>query len=45
VATLTELGDVHGKPRKSYLFFLTAYDLGIRLTGEGVFTAGKVHQV
>jgi len=44
VVTLTILGDGHGKSGKSYLFFLTARNPGISLTGEGVPTAGKVCQ-
>ncbi len=38
---ITELGNVGREPGKSYLFFLTAFDPGIRLTGEGVNELGK----
>ena len=33
---VSELGDAGGKPGKRYLFFLTAYYPGIRLTGDRV---------
>ena len=33
---ISELGDIGTEPGKSYLFFLTALDLGIRLTGDEV---------
>ena len=38
---ISELGDVGSEPGKSYLFFLTAFDPGIRLTGERVTRLGK----
>lgn len=38
---ISELGDVGSEPGKSYLFFLTAFDLGIRLTGDKVNKLGK----
>lgn len=38
---ISELGDVGSKPGKSYLFFLTALDPGIRLTGDRVNKLGK----
>ncbi len=38
---ISELGDVGNKSRKSYLFFLTAYYLGIRLTGDKVLQLVK----
>ena len=38
---ISELGDVGNKPGKSYLFFLTAFDPGIRLTGDRVNKLGK----
>ena len=38
---ISELGDVGSKPGKSYLFFLTAFDPGIRLTGDRVNRLGK----
>ena len=38
---VSELGDVGGSPGKSYLFFLTAYHPGIRLTGDRVQWLGK----
>ena len=38
---ISELGDVGEKPGKSYLFFLTACDPGIRLTGDRVVELGK----
>ena len=37
----SELDDVCGKPGKSYLFFLTAFYPGIRLTGDRVIQLGK----
>ena len=37
---ISELGDVGREPGKSYLFFLTAFDLGIRLTGDKVIKLG-----
>ena len=38
---ISELGDVGSEPGKSYLFFLTAFDHGIRLTGDRVNRLGK----
>ena len=38
---ISELGDVGQKPGKSYLFFLTVYHPGIRLTGDRVCRLGK----
>ena len=38
---ISELADVGSEPGKSYLFFLTAFDLGIRLTGDKVNQLGK----
>ena len=38
---ISELGDVGSEPGKSYLFFLTAFDPGIRLTGGRVNKLGK----
>ena len=38
---ISELGDVGSEPGKSYLFFLTAFDHGIRLTGDMVNQLGK----
>ena len=38
---ISELGDVGSEPGKSYLFFLTAFDPGIRLTGDRVKELGK----
>ena len=38
---ISELGDVSSEPGKSYLFFLTAFDPGIRLTGDRVNKLGK----
>ena len=38
---ISELGDVGRQPGKSYLFFLTAFDPGIRLTGDRVYRLGK----
>ena len=38
---VSELGDAGGKPGKRYLFFLTAYYPGIRLTGDRVKQLGK----
>ena len=38
---ISELGDVGSEPGKSYLFFLTAIDPGIRLTGDRVNQLGK----
>ena len=38
---ISELGDVGREPGKSYLFFLTAFDPGIRLTGDRVNQLGK----
>ena len=38
---ISELGDVGSEPGKSYLFFLTAFDPGIRLTGDRVNQLGK----
>ena len=38
---ISELGDVGSEPGKSYLFFLTAFDPGIRLTGDRVNRLGK----
>ena len=38
---ISELADVGREPGKSYLFFLTAFDLGIRLTGDRVKQLGK----
>ena len=38
---ISELGDVGSEPGKSYLFFLTAFDPGIRLTGDRVNKLGK----
>ena len=38
---ISELGDVGSEPGKSYLFFLTAFDPGIRLTGDRVKQLGK----
>ena len=38
---ISELGDVGREPGKSYLFFLTAFDPGIRLTGDRVNRLGK----
>ena len=38
---ISELGDISQKPGKSYLFFLTAFDPGIRLTGDRVNKLGK----
>jgi hypothetical protein len=38
---ISELADVGSEPGKSYLFFLTAFDPGIRLTGDGVNKLGK----
>ena len=38
---ISELGDVGSEPGKSYLFFLTAFDPGIRLTGDRVNELGK----
>jgi hypothetical protein len=37
----SELAYVGGKPGKSYLFFLTIPDPGIRLTGDRVKELGK----
>ena len=33
---ISELGDIGRQPGKSYLFFLTIHDPGIRLTGDRV---------
>ena len=38
---INELADVGSEPGKSYLFFLTAFDPGIRLTGDRVNKLGK----
>ena len=38
---ISELGDIGTEPGKSYLFFLTAFDPGIRLTGDRVNRLGK----
>ena len=38
---ISELGDVGSEPGKSYLFFLTTFDPGIRLTGDRVNRLGK----
>ena len=38
---INELADVGSEPGKSYLFFLTAFDPGIRLTGDRVNMLGK----
>ena len=38
---ISELADVGSEPGKSYLFFLTAFDPGIRLTGDRVNKLGK----
>ena len=38
---ISELGDVGSEPGKSYLFFLTAFYPGIRLTGDRVNQLGK----
>jgi len=38
---ISEPGEVSGCPRKSSLFFLTAYYPGISLAGERVILAGK----
>ena len=38
---ISELADVGSEPGKSYLFFLTAFDPGIRLTGDRVNRLGK----
>ena len=38
---ISELGDVGSEPGKSYLFFLTAFDPAIRLTGDRVKQLGK----
>ena len=38
---ISELGDVGSEPGKSYLFFLTAFDPGIGLTGDRVNRLGK----
>ena len=38
---ISELGDVGSEPGKSYLFFLTAFDPGIRLSGDRVNRLGK----
>ena len=38
---ISELADVGSEPGKSYLFFLTAFDPGIRLTGDRVNQLGK----
>ena len=38
---ISELRDVGRQPGKSYLFFLTAFDPGIRLTGDRVIELGK----
>ena len=38
---ICELGDASGFPRKSSLFFLTAYYPGISLPGDGVKVAGR----
>ena len=38
---ISELGDVGSEPGKSYLFFLTAFYPGIRLTGDRVPQLGK----
>ena len=38
---ISELGDVSEERGKSYLFFLTAYYPGIRLTGDRVKRLGK----
>ena len=38
---ISELGDVGSEPGKSYLFYLTAFDPGIRLTGDRVNRLGK----
>ena len=38
---ISELADVGSEPGKSYLFFLTAFDPGIRLTGDRVLWLGK----
>ena len=38
---ISELADVGRQPGKSYLFFLTAFDPGIRLTGDRVSWLGK----
>ena len=38
---ICELGDASGFPRKSSLFFLTAYYPGISLPGDGVLVAGR----
>ena len=38
---ISELANIGGQPGKSYLFFLTAFDPGIRLTGDRVNKLGK----
>ena len=38
---IRELGDISGKPGKSYLFFLTAFYPGIGLPGDRVPQLGK----
>ena len=38
---MSELGDVGLEPEKSYLFFLTDFYPGIRLTGDRVQRLGK----
>ena len=38
---ISELADVGSEPGKSYLFFLTAFDPGIRLPGDRVNKLGK----
>ena len=38
---ISELADVGSEPGKSYLFFFTAFDPGIRLTGDRVNRLGK----
>ena len=38
---ISELANIGGQPGKSYLFFLTIHDPGIRLTGDRVEELGK----
>ena len=38
---INELRDIGSESGKSYLFFLTTFDLGIRLTGDRVNKLGK----
>jgi hypothetical protein len=42
---ISELGDVGSEPGKSYLFFLTTFDPGIRLTGDRVNRLGNALNV